>query len=86
MYKTLGGYTWEGLYKEVVYEECSIDESPLPSTVLSADGEKTVAQSAQELQLAISSLKQVSFPGIHSWYFLCTSKASSINRIKVFQS
>ncbi|XP_033214670.1 transmembrane protein 161B [Belonocnema kinseyi] len=59
MYKTLGGYTWEGIYKEVVYEECSIDESPLASTILGADGEKTVAQSAQELQLAISSLKHI---------------------------
>lgn len=61
MYKTLGGYTWEGLYKGVNLEECPIDESPtIPSTIASDDSEKTVAQSAQELQLAFSSLKEVS--------------------------
>ncbi|XP_043461883.1 transmembrane protein 161B [Leptopilina heterotoma] len=60
MYKTLGGYTWEGLYKGVNLDECPIDESPMiPSTITSDDSEKTVAESAQELQLAFSSLKQI---------------------------
>ena len=61
MYKTLGGYTWEGLYREITYEECRMDESPtFPPIIPSADEEKTAAQSAQEFQLALSSLKQVS--------------------------
>lgn len=69
MYKTLGGYTWEGLYKTINSEECPIDESPvISSTILSDDSEKTVAQSAQELQLAFSSLKQVSLIFLKKFY------------------
>ncbi|KAG7190275.1 hypothetical protein KM043_006392 [Ampulex compressa] len=61
MYKTLGGFTWEGIVKGTLLEECPAEE--LPKSVASlTDGdvdEKTVAQTAQELQLALGSLKQI---------------------------
>lgn len=56
-----GGYTWEGILKGSALEECPADEPP--KSVLSAmnndDNEKTVVQTAQDFQLALSSLKQV---------------------------
>ncbi|XP_053976884.1 transmembrane protein 161B [Hylaeus anthracinus] len=61
MYKTLGGYTWQGLLKGTAVEECPADEAP--NSVLNAinndDTEKTVVQTAQDFQLALSSLKQI---------------------------
>ncbi|XP_043517829.1 transmembrane protein 161B [Frieseomelitta varia] len=61
MYKTLGGYTWEGLLKGSSLEECPADDPPksLSDVVNSYDTEKTVVQTAQDFQLALSSLKQI---------------------------
>ena len=61
MYKTLGGYTWEGILKGPSLEECPADEPPKSlSNIMNAhDNEKTVAQTAQDFQLALSSLKQI---------------------------
>ncbi|XP_076759220.1 transmembrane protein 161-like emei [Xylocopa sonorina] len=58
MYKTLGGYTWDGLFKGTSLDECPADELPKPVTnvMSSDDNEKTVAQ---DFQLALSSLKQI---------------------------
>ncbi|XP_032456227.1 transmembrane protein 161B isoform X2 [Nasonia vitripennis] len=59
MYKTLGGYSWEGLYKNLDLENCSAPE-PLPEpAIFSENEEKTVAQTAQEFHLALSSIKQI---------------------------
>ncbi|XP_051171489.1 transmembrane protein 161B [Leptopilina boulardi] len=93
MYKTLGGYTWEGLYKTINSEECPIDESPvISSTILSDDSEKTVAQSAQELQLAFSSLKQIftvdvfrGVMGFATWWS-CFSLFATTSMGMVYQS
>ncbi|OAD53283.1 hypothetical protein WN48_10592, partial [Eufriesea mexicana] len=61
MYKTLGGYTWEGFLQGSLLEECPADEPP--KSVLSVmngdNNEKTVVQTAQDFQLALSSLKQI---------------------------
>ncbi|XP_043265635.1 transmembrane protein 161B [Colletes gigas] len=61
MYKTLGGYTWEGLLKGTAVEECPANE--LPKSVLTImnnnDNERTVVQTAQDFQLALGSLKQI---------------------------
>lgn len=56
-----GGYTWEGLLKGSSLEECPADESPksLPNPMNIDENEKTVVQTAQDFQLALSSLKQV---------------------------
>ncbi|XP_024222295.1 transmembrane protein 161B isoform X1 [Bombus impatiens] len=61
MYKTLGGYTWEGILKGPSLEECPADEPPksLSNIINAHDNEKTVAQTAQDFQLALSSLKQI---------------------------
>ncbi|XP_076240581.1 transmembrane protein 161-like emei [Calliopsis andreniformis] len=61
MYKTLGGYTWEGLIKGTAVEECSVDESPkfVSSVTNKSDNERTVVQTAQDFQLALGSLKQI---------------------------
>ncbi|CAK9795023.1 Transmembrane protein 161B [Anthophora plagiata] len=61
MYKTLGGYTWEGLLKGSSLEECSADEPPNSVSNLTNDNdnERTVVQTAQDFQLALSSLKQI---------------------------
>ncbi|XP_066595632.1 transmembrane protein 161B [Prorops nasuta] len=60
MYKTLGNYTWEGIIKGALVEECSADESPKSDSLINIDDDgKTVVQNAQELQLALSSLKQI---------------------------
>nr|XP_034179584.1 transmembrane protein 161B [Osmia lignaria] len=61
MYKTLGGYTWEGILKGSALEECPADEPPksVPSAMNNDDNEKTVVQTAQDFQLALSSLKQI---------------------------
>lgn len=53
MYKTLGGYTWEGILKGTVTDECPADEPP--NSIIN---EKTV-KTAQDLQVALGSLKQI---------------------------
>ncbi|KAF7995567.1 hypothetical protein HCN44_006674 [Aphidius gifuensis] len=62
MYKTLGEYTWNGMAIEISPDECSInDESKVPTSseeVFNFD-EKTATQTAEELQLALGSLKEI---------------------------
>ncbi|XP_014486820.1 PREDICTED: transmembrane protein 161B [Dinoponera quadriceps] len=61
LYKTLGGFTWEGILKGTLEEECPADELPKSvSSIINNDNtDKTVVQTAEELQLALSSLKQI---------------------------
>lgn len=56
-----GGFTWEGILKGTLEEECPADDlsNSLSSTINNDNADKTVIQSAEELQLALSSLKQV---------------------------
>ncbi|XP_011861928.1 PREDICTED: transmembrane protein 161B isoform X2 [Vollenhovia emeryi] len=60
LYKTLGGFTWEGILKGTLEEECPADELPrsLSSTVSTDNIDKTVIQT-EEVQLALGSLKQI---------------------------
>ncbi|KDR24097.1 transmembrane protein 161B [Zootermopsis nevadensis] len=58
MYKTLGNYSWSGLFVSPVAEECFESPSqfmPLPSL----SGEQSIQQSAKQFTLALDSLKQV---------------------------
>ncbi|XP_078032967.1 transmembrane protein 161-like emei [Augochlora pura] len=85
MYKSLGGYTWEGIFKEVALEECPADDPPI--SVLkgtSDDYEKTVVQTAQDFQLALGSLKQIfttdvyrGLFGLATWWSCFTLFAST---------
>jgi len=56
-----GGFTWEGILKGTLEEECPADDLPksLSSTVNIDNIDKTVIQTAEEVQLALGSLKQV---------------------------
>lgn len=56
-----GGFTWEGILKGTLEEECPADELPksLSSTINTDNIDKTVIQTAEEVQLALGSLKQV---------------------------
>lgn len=57
----LGGFTWEGILKGTLEEECPADELPKSlSSIINTDNiDKTVIQTAEEVQLALGSLKQV---------------------------
>ncbi|CAD6233919.1 GSCOCG00007396001-RA-CDS [Cotesia congregata] len=58
MYKTLGGYSWNGFGSAL--EECSVDEShPVTSSDNVDNIEKTITQTAEEFHLALGSLKQI---------------------------
>lgn len=57
--KFAGGYSWEGLYKNLDLENCSAPEALPEPSIFSDNEEKTVAQTAQEFHLALSSIKQV---------------------------
>ncbi|KAL6422886.1 hypothetical protein ACFW04_010425 [Cataglyphis niger] len=61
LYKTLGGFTWEGILNGTLEEECPADELPKLhlSTISNDNTDKTVIQTAEELQLALNSLKQI---------------------------
>lgn len=60
MYKSLGGYTWDGLFRGSLIEKCPADESPKSTSIVNRDdNEKTVVQTAQDFQLALSSFKQI---------------------------
>lgn len=55
MYKTLGMYSWIGMFKEPEsYEECSAAQAPPPISA-----EDSIAKSAQEFNLALNNLKSV---------------------------
>lgn len=59
MYKTLGAYTWIGMFKEPEpYAECSATEKP-PISFSADDTEQSIAKSAQEFSLALNNLKTV---------------------------
>lgn len=61
MYKTLGNYSWAGLFSDPVAEECSVSSQPSDNFVPlpSLNGEESIRQSAQQFTLALDSLKQV---------------------------
>ncbi|KAG5323209.1 T161B protein, partial [Acromyrmex heyeri] len=56
-----GGFTWEGILKGTLEEECPADELPKSlSSIVNIDNiDKTVIQTAEEVQLALGSLKQI---------------------------
>lgn len=60
MYKSLGGFSWAGIYKEtvVLQHECAADAelTPVPNDAQ----EFNIMESAQSLQASFSSLKNVS--------------------------
>lgn len=59
MYKTLGAYSWIGMLKEPEpYAECSASQKP-PISVLSDGTDDSIAQSAQDFNLALNNLKTV---------------------------
>lgn len=62
----LGGFTWEGILKGTLEEECPADELPksVSPTINNDNTDKTIVQTAEELQLALGSLKQVMYPNI----------------------
>lgn len=59
MYKSLGGFTWRGLFVNVEESaECAVP----PTLQSSVDGEETlgsIKKSAEEIQLALENLKMV---------------------------
>ncbi|KAJ9596712.1 hypothetical protein L9F63_012254 [Diploptera punctata] len=62
MYKTLGNYSWAGLFSDAVAEECSVSSQPAAGDFVplpSLGGEESIRQSAQQFTLALDSLKQV---------------------------
>lgn len=54
MYKTLGGYHWNGMLMDE--ESCSIDGGPV--NIVNNDNE-SILKSAQEFHIAVESLKSV---------------------------
>ncbi|XP_020288967.1 transmembrane protein 161B isoform X2 [Pseudomyrmex gracilis] len=59
LYKTLGGFTWEGILGGTLEEECPADELPQSLSSNNDNSDKTVVQTAEEFQLALGSLKQI---------------------------
>ncbi|EFN61355.1 Transmembrane protein 161B, partial [Camponotus floridanus] len=55
------GFTWEGILKGTLEEECPADELPksVSSTINNDNTDKTIVQTAEEFQLALGSLKQI---------------------------
>ncbi|GLG97663.1 Uncharacterized protein GBIM_04385 [Gryllus bimaculatus] len=59
MFKTLGGYSWDGLFVEAPSaQECPADTPITPVTQILGEGE-SIKQSAQQFTLALDNLKQV---------------------------
>ncbi|XP_046740679.1 transmembrane protein 161B isoform X1 [Diprion similis] len=93
MYKTLGGFTWEGLLRDVPIEECPADQAPkIVSPIFDDNDEKTVVQTAQEFHLALDSLKQVfttdvfrGLLGFGTWW-CCFTWFASTSMGMVYQS
>lgn len=54
-----GGFTWEGIIKGTLEEECPADELPKSLSSTTDNIDKTVIQTAEEVQLVLGSLKQV---------------------------
>lgn len=62
MYKTLGGYTWDGFINEPPpMDECAIDSNQNDVPTFDADQEESIKYSAQQFHLALESLKSVRF-------------------------
>ncbi|KAL6263097.1 hypothetical protein P5V15_005899 [Pogonomyrmex californicus] len=61
LYKTLGDFTWEGILKKTLEEECPVNELPksLSSAISTDDIDKTIIQTTEEIQLTLGSLKQI---------------------------
>ncbi|PSN50271.1 Transmembrane protein 161B [Blattella germanica] len=62
MYKTLGNYSWTGVFSDPGAEECSASSQPTSDKFVplpSLDSEESIRQSAQQFTLALDSLKQV---------------------------
>lgn len=57
MYKSLGGYNWNGLYSEPDPLECPISMKP---SSIDNDSSESITKSAQEFHLALENLKSVS--------------------------
>jgi len=58
MYKTLGGYSWNGLFQEPMNPmECPLTVPPAMDT--DPEAAQTITQNAEEFQLALESLKSV---------------------------
>ncbi|EDV97542.1 GH16926 [Drosophila grimshawi] len=99
MYKSLGGFSWAGIYKETVLlqHECAADTemASLPETSLDPNGgenEFNIVQSAQSLQASFAGLKNVfstevykGFLGFATWWSYFTLFATSSLGI-VYQS
>lgn len=55
MYKTLGGYSWIGLFKATEPAECPVSQTP----IISVADDDSIAKSAQDFNLALNNLKTV---------------------------
>lgn len=57
MYKTLGAYTWIGMFKDPEpYAECPASQKP---PIITGGADDSIAKSAQEFNLALNNLKTV---------------------------
>ncbi|XP_030373087.1 transmembrane protein 161B [Scaptodrosophila lebanonensis] len=97
MYKSLGGFSWAGIFKDsvVLQHECAADAAP--QSVVEAPGavaeqEFNILESAQSLQASFASLKNVfstevykGFLGFATWWSYFTLFATSTLGI-VYQS
>lgn len=57
MYKTLGEFSWNGIFKEQDPLECPISA---PNAIINDESVGTITKSAQEFHLALENLKSVS--------------------------
>ncbi|CAB0035427.1 unnamed protein product [Trichogramma brassicae] len=83
MYKTLGGYSWEGIYKSVDFEECPAPQplEDIKSTIVDTETEADVAQ---DIAAALFSVKQIftaeifrGIFGLATWWTLFTLFATT---------
>ncbi|XP_014237214.1 transmembrane protein 161B [Trichogramma pretiosum] len=83
MYKTLGGYSWEGIYKSVDFEECPAPQ-PLEDIKSSIVDGEIEADVAQDIAAALFSVKQIftaeifrGIFGLATWWTLFTLFATT---------
>ena len=55
-----GGYSWEGLWKNLDSETCHVPSPTKEPNEFFEDEQVSITQKAQEFQIALSSIKQVS--------------------------
>lgn len=68
MYKSLGGFSWSGIFREsvVLQHECAASETEGAGVAVSqGDGDFNIIESAQSLQASFSSLKNVRILALH---------------------